>query len=344
MRNIRIGNDIQVRATLKELGEWNSLNIKAVFCYFVNTTGIADNNKYPQFYEPTQYSMNCCGRRAYNVYPNNMYITDPHWFPGYNGFGIMSTPFESSADRFQAPIKFMEQQNGVEAYFPAKAQKYCGTYKVVFVVQLYEYGWGFDNIRTFTIDKGDAFILSETGKDTSCIIDMDQPDQHSVTIVGENIDMDKTTLPNTIADSETLDGTIWLKEGCIITKATVTIGGKQKDYDFVLNNQYVDINCANITEDVVITLETKNVGYCMINITGNNINREKTTVPKTVPIGCDVSGYIYVNEGSKITSATMFADGTAQSYPFTTGQQFVYVDIKSVTNKVITIGIQSDKA
>jgi len=50
-----------------------------------------------------------------------MYITDPHWFPGYNGFGIMSTPFESSADRFQAPIKFMEQQNGVEAYFPAKA-------------------------------------------------------------------------------------------------------------------------------------------------------------------------------------------------------------------------------
>jgi hypothetical protein len=46
-------------------------------------------------------------------------------------------------------------------YFPAQDQIRAGKYKVVIVLTIYESGWGSNNLRTVTIDKGEQFILED---------------------------------------------------------------------------------------------------------------------------------------------------------------------------------------
>lgn len=339
MKNIRIGNDIQVRATLHELGQWGSINIKSVLCYFVRVEDTTDKSKYPQYYEPTQYSMNCCGCSPYNVYPNNVIANDPHWFPGYNGFGVQSTPFEHTPNEYQAPVKLMQEEGRVEAFFPAQEQRYAGTYKVIFIVSLYEYGWNINNIRTYTIDKGEVFKLSDTGEDASCVIDVDEINDHTVTIYGNHIDATKTTLPVSVSDAGSIDGRIYLDNGYVVSGAIVTINGKVKEYDFTLNNQYLDIALSNITGDVVINIQTKEVGVCRVNVIGGQIDTANTTVPSALSKGCDITGDVYVNAGYVISGVRVTYDTTPQDIPFTLGNNFIHVDLKSVQADLVTIVI-----
>lgn len=341
MKNIRIGNDIQVRATLHELGEWGSINIKSVCCYFVRIVDTTDKSKYPQYYEPTQYSMNCCGNQPYNIWPSNVSINDPHWFPGYNGFGVYSTPFEHTPNEFQAPVKLLQDKGRVEAFFPAQEQRYAGTYKVIFVVSLYEYGWNVNNIRTYTIDKGEVFILSSDGEDTSCIIDVDEINDHTVTIFGNNIDSDKTTIPVSVEDAGSINGRIYLKVGYVVSGGIITINGVVQDYDFILGKQYVDVSLSNITGDVIINIQTQHVGVSNVTLSGSNINEDLTTIPSSTSKGNDITGKIYVKDGYVISLVTVVYDGVTQSIPFTLGKQYVDISLKAVSADQIIINIQS---
>ena len=338
MKYIRIGNDIQVRATLSELGQWDSINIKSICCYFVRVEDV-EKSKYPQFYTPTQYSMNCCGCCSYNVMPNNTCFTDPHWFPGYNGFGVYSTPFENEPNGFRAPVKVLEEQNRVEAYFPAQEQRYTGAYKIIFVVQLYEYGWNINNTRTFTIDKGEVFTLTKDSEESSSsiIIDLDDANEHTILILGENIDNKKTALPTSIKNGGSINGTIWLDEGYIITRAIMTIDGRIVKSDFTLNNQYIDVNYDNIKDNVVIHLTTRYVGVVNVTIIGDDIDTDRTTVFNTYPKGSDIDGYIYVKPGYVIESY-IIGDAKRDLIPPVDN---VRIQIKVVQADSITINIIS---
>jgi hypothetical protein len=50
-------------------------------------------------------------------------------------------------------------------YFPAQDQKDFGKYIVLIVVTVYQPGWGSNNLRTFTINKGVQFEIVD-GNDT----------------------------------------------------------------------------------------------------------------------------------------------------------------------------------
>lgn len=174
MKRIRIGNDIRVQTTLHELKDFDINMVKQLRCYFIPQ--IPDcNNIYPQTYDPAEYNTCNCGKPVYNVFPCNM--DAPHWFPGYNGFGINSKPFIHIDDKYLAPSRVLADQGKIEAYFPAVDQRVIGEYKVVIVVTLYQPGWCTNDLRTFTIDKGIVFALTSDNRDidTDTVIDIDIP-------------------------------------------------------------------------------------------------------------------------------------------------------------------------
>lgn len=173
MKRIRIGNDIRVQTTLHELNDFDSTAVKQVLCYFIPEKDTAPSQ--PKTYDPAQYNICNCGRPMYNVFPCN--IDAPHWFPGYNGFGVNSMQFVHRQDKYLALARVLKEQNKVEAYFPAKEQRLIGEYKVVFVVVMYEDGWDKNNLRTYTIDKGVVFALTSDNDDITAdtTIDLDIP-------------------------------------------------------------------------------------------------------------------------------------------------------------------------
>lgn len=181
MKRIRIGNDIRVQTTLHELKDFDATMIKQLRCYFIPNIEEAAN-PFPQTYDPAQYTVCNCGKPKYNVFPCN--IDAPHWFPGYNGFGVNSTPFIRFEKEYLAPSRLLAEQNKIEAYFPAVDQKLLSEYRVVIVLTLYQAGWGTDNLRTYTIDKGIVFALTSDDRDidTDTIIDLDVPYVTSITV------------------------------------------------------------------------------------------------------------------------------------------------------------------
>lgn len=173
MKRIRIGNDIRVQTTLHELSDFDSTAVKQVLCYFVPKKGVDISEL--KTYDPAQYNICDCGKQTYNVFPCN--IDAPHWFRGYNGFGINSMQFIHRKDKYIALARILQDQNKIEAYFPAKEQRFIGEYDVIFVVVLYQDGWNQDNLRTCTIDKGTVFALTSDNRDitTDTTIDLDAP-------------------------------------------------------------------------------------------------------------------------------------------------------------------------
>ena len=181
MKRIRIGNDIRVQTSLHDLNDFDITSIKQLRCYFI-PQGDSYTVSNTDTYDPMQYTICNCGKPKYNVFPCNM--DAPHWFCGYNGFGVNSKRFVHVDNKFLAPARLLAEQNRIEAYFPAKAQYQIGEYKFVIVLTIYQPGWCEDNLRTITLDEGVIFALTNDDRDTDTdtIIDLDKPASKEYTI------------------------------------------------------------------------------------------------------------------------------------------------------------------
>lgn len=186
MKRIRIGNDVIVRTSLDEFETNDKLKIKTLQCLFIKQKH-NDKSDNDMCYEPSQYVYGCCGCCNYNAAVfNNGYnmpctLRDPHWFPGYNGFGVNSNKFNCPKE-YQSDVRVFD--NYVESYFPAKDQK-LGIFKVVFVAQVYTTGWGMNDLKTITIDKGELFALVDSSEEstTDGLIDLtDSQDDDKLTV------------------------------------------------------------------------------------------------------------------------------------------------------------------
>lgn len=180
MKRIRIGNDIRVQTSLHDLNDFDITSIKQLRCYFI-PQGDSYTVSNTDTYDPMQYTIYNCGKPKYNVFPCN--IDAPHWFCGYNGFGVNSKRFVHVDSKFLAPARLLAEQNRIEAYFPAKAQYQIGEYKFVIVLTIYQPGWCENNLRTITLDEGVIFALTNDDRDTDTdtIIDLDIPYITSIT-------------------------------------------------------------------------------------------------------------------------------------------------------------------
>lgn len=196
MKKIRIGNDVIVRTRLDEFQTNDKLNIKTLRCLFIKVDQPTDKPADVLYYEPSQYVYGQCGCHGYNaaVY-NNGYnlpcrLQDPHWFPGYNGFGVNSNKFKSVPKKYQAAVKVFDDY--IEAYFPAENQQ-IGLFKVVFIAQVYNIGWSTDDLKHMTIDKGDLFMLvnsNDPDVTTNGLIDLtDNTEDDSEKLMVDNIEV-----------------------------------------------------------------------------------------------------------------------------------------------------------
>lgn len=269
MRNIRIGNDIKVQFTIDDSKDFNKMNIKQIRVYFVNQT--LDNTQppikrfplepFPQFYEPTKYTLHGCGRFEYNVNPCynkcEYYMgapgfNDAHLWPYYNGFGVKPDHFvdccncpccrpnncpEEDPNIFLAPSTIEEKEGHVAAYFPAHEQIIAGEYKMVVVLTLYETGWGTQNLHTYTIDYGTLFnlVVDETGESGDIIIDINPKEapeppvinittEGKVTISGEGTIYYTTDGSAPTSDSKVYIGTFAVTDGTTIKAIAMNDG------------------------------------------------------------------------------------------------------------------------
>ena len=227
MKRIRIGNDVVVRTSLDEFETNDKLKIKTLQCLFIKQEydNKSDND---MCYEPSQYVYGCCGCFNYNAAVfNNGYnmpctLRDPHWFPGYNGFGVNSNKFNCPKE-YQSDVRVFD--NYVESYFPAKDQK-LGIFKVVFVAQVYTTGWGMNDLKTITIDKGELFTLVDSAEEstTDGLIDLTD---------GQGSDKENDKL---IVDAIFIKGG---KKDTFKNKFILGTGGTHELLDYVTSGRYV---------------------------------------------------------------------------------------------------------
>lgn len=260
MKRIRIGNDIRVQTSLHDLNDFDITSIKQLRCYFIPQ---CDSYTTPNdTYDPMQYNICNCGKPKYNVFPCN--IDAPHWFCGYNGFGVNSKRFIHVDNKFLAPSRLLAEQNRIEAYFPAKAQYQIGEYKFVIVLTIYQPGWCEYNLRTITLDEGVIFALTSDDRDPDhdSIIDLDTTYSINYTIAtdlsveGDNkiytthseMQLDKQFGSFTVFDkrsTKNLDDIIVTSDGCVIKE--IHRGIESIEYGIngpiTANNGEIKISC-----------------------------------------------------------------------------------------------------
>lgn len=167
-----MGTDIRLQFTLDELSDYDATSIKQLRCYVIRKEDIQyidlDNYGYPQYYSPTDYDLVYTRCHMYNwlpynqeVYTSGMFgsIDDYRYFPAYNGFGVRSKQFKIVPDKYLASSRVISGSKQIEMYFPAEDQRNFGQYIVLIVITVYEPGWGSNNLRTFTINKGVQFEI-----------------------------------------------------------------------------------------------------------------------------------------------------------------------------------------
>lgn len=260
MKRIRIGNDIRVQTSLHDLNDFDITSIKQLRCYFIPQ---CDSYTTPNdTYDPMQYNICNCGKPKYNVFPCN--IDAPHWFCGYNGFGVNSKRFIHVDNKFLAPSRLLAEQNRIEAYFPAKAQYQIGEYKFVIVLTIYQPGWCEDNLRTITLDEGVIFALTSDDRDPDhdSIIDLDTTYSINyriatdLSVEGDNkiytthseMQLDKQFGSFTVFDkrsTKNLDDIIVTSDGCVIKE--IHRGIESIEYGIngpiTANNGEIKISC-----------------------------------------------------------------------------------------------------
>ena len=190
---IRIGNDIRLDVTLsyKSSGD-GTVDVTSAQAYIINTTKEQEyikalENKtrfisrfpvepYINAYSSTAYDIKSCGYPMWNAYPKNyVYAT-------YSGFGpnpdwehkYRNMP-KYNHTQYKAEVKYTQDRSVIEVYFPAIAQFYTGKYTLVIVAQIYQPGYGHNNLKTVTMDYPEVFELvssSEQGIDDSVTINV----------------------------------------------------------------------------------------------------------------------------------------------------------------------------
>lgn len=181
-----MGTDIRLQFTLDELSDYDATSIKQLRCYVIRKEDIQyidlDNYGYPQYYSPTDYDLMYTRCHMYNwlpynqeVYTSGMFgpIDDYRYFPAYNGFGVRSKQFKIVPDKYLASSRVISGSKQIEMYFPAEDQKNFGEYIVLIVITVYEPGWGSNNLRTFTINKGVQFEIVDEYNDNNTSEDND---------------------------------------------------------------------------------------------------------------------------------------------------------------------------
>lgn len=227
---IRIGNDIRLKIRLFfNEDESKTVNVLSIKPYFINTTlkdkfekeHIKKNRFVGRFpiepfideFEPSAYAINSSGYPKYHAIVKNQ----------YNGFGIRpnwkkSFPIkEVNITEYLAECERTQNRDTVTVTFPAEAQLYPGTYKLVVVAKIYDPGYR-NNERTITVDYCNVFELV-----SSCEEGVDKP-------VQINIDND--------SESSSVPGDVYVVSGTYSTDSLTLVRNDGRDVNIHIDDWY----------------------------------------------------------------------------------------------------------
>lgn len=194
---IRIGNDISLNVTLNYSSSSDEVNINSVRAFLINITKKEEIEKelknatkfikrfpiepFDDAYSSNAHDIKSCGIPHWNHLPYVGFGVNPNWEYVYG-----HTP-SIDITKYEAQVKYTDDKNVVKISFPAEDQLYTGTYNLVIVANVYEEGYSSDNLRTFTIDYTNVFILVDSTE-----VDVDGEITIDVTYnkLGENLSDD----------------------------------------------------------------------------------------------------------------------------------------------------------
>ena len=215
MQRIRIGNDVRLNLTLHGPRAYDQANIKQLRCYLVNTT-MFDSCVGDCFSCGDCYGVERCGCPCYHAMPhcnrhhcsyhthnhwhrNHMCMLDPHGCNPAAGEALYKPKYGAPFDAISCGAcqdftyltysRVCSKANSIQCYFPAKDQMYCGAYKLIVQVVIYEPGWGKTDLHTYTMDYGEVFILVDdnTGASGDITLDVDHDDILNKNVTGITI-------------------------------------------------------------------------------------------------------------------------------------------------------------
>ncbi len=318
MKRIRIGNDIRVQTSLHDLNDFDITSIKQLRCYFIPQ---GDSYTIPttDTYDPMQYTICNCGKPKYNVFPCNM--DAPHWFCGYNGFGVNSKRFVHVDSNFLAPARLLAEQNRIEAYFPAKAQYQIGEYKFVIVLTVYQPGWCEYNLRTITLDEGVIFALTNDDRDPdhSTTIDLDITYAESIDVpdklyIYKTLDLDEvdqklTNYNVTIGYSDESTRKLTKDEFNEYVRTTVVnnIGSiRIKDDGQIVNNDIYSYVDANVTYSLRKSYNEDPVTKTIRVLSDGKMYRINYNCPSAYKINSSSENQIYITDDGQNQKLPLF--------------------------------------
>lgn len=318
MKRIRIGNDIRVQTSLHDLNDFDITSIKQLRCYFIPQ---GDSYTIPttDTYDPMQYTICNCGKPKYNVFPCN--IDAPHWFCGYNGFGVNSKRFVHVDSNFLAPARLLAEQNRIEAYFPAKAQYQIGEYKFVIVLTVYQPGWCEYNLRTITLDEGVIFALTNDDRDPdhSTTIDLDITYAESIDVpdklyIYKTLDLDEvdqklTNYNVTIGYSDESTRKLTKDEFNEYVRTTVVnnIGSiRIKDDGQIVNNDIYSYVDANVTYSLRKSYNEDPVTKTIRVLSDGKMYRINYNCPSAYKINSSSENQIYITDDGQNQKLPLF--------------------------------------
>ena len=119
-------------------------------------------------YIPNEYCVNTCGHPCYHVPPHfggQYYVFHRNCnCHTHNCCGMTYAPcgnrwHQLGIPRYHALHEPLSIPMGYQCYFPACDQLEVGKYRLIIEVEVFEQGYGRNNIHTYTIDKGIVFTL-----------------------------------------------------------------------------------------------------------------------------------------------------------------------------------------
>lgn len=170
--DIQIGNDITIQFSIGSLGI-DETSIKRMTCWLMNMCACRTACRFPlaplsHQYIPNEYCVNTCGHPCYHVPPHfggQYYVFHRHCnCHTHNCCGMTYAPcgnrwHQLGIPRYHALHEPLSIPMGYQCYFPACDQLEVGKYRLIIEVEVFEQGYGRNNIHTYTIDKGIVFTL-----------------------------------------------------------------------------------------------------------------------------------------------------------------------------------------
>ena len=156
--DIRIGNDVRIDVSLKNLGIQSTKDIVDVKCVLLKDRALQQSCTNKPFCCHGKYTIGRCGTPVYNVYPHN--TTAQYFHTAPYCYVASCQHCYNKCSEIQIETNISENDSTIHMCYPAD-QQVCGEHSLVLTVTINQQNWKSNNTHTCTFDYGKIFRIVE---------------------------------------------------------------------------------------------------------------------------------------------------------------------------------------